>query len=536
MSARANARLVHDSTLLFVLLTTIVVVAVIAKRFALPYPIAFVVGGSLLALVPNLPPLHLDPEYVFLIFLPPLLYSGGWMTDWKTFRENARPIGLLAIGLVVVTTGAVAIVAHAMVPNFPWTSAFVLGAIVSPPDAVAASAVFERFSVPRRIAAIIDGEGLVNDATALVIYRFAIVAALTGTFSLANASIAFVAVSLGGIAIGLAIAAALVELTVALRKHDASDPLIENALQLVAPYAMYLAAESVHASGVLATVAAGIYVSRQSHRISDPEGRLVASSVWDLLIFLLNGLVFLLIGLQLREVVHDPAFAARELEVGLAISALVIVVRLAWVFPATYVPRWLFRRIAEREGTPGAKYIFVIGWSGMRGIVSLAGALAIPTLTNTGARFPGRDEIVLITFCVIFVTLVFQGLSLIPILRWLKIEGDDDLDAREIEVRVTALRAGIARMRELEPDFDSTAEWEVEGRLLGEYEYRIAHLSGHLDGTIEPDSVAFDHRIQAEALDAERREITRLRDVGEIPDEIYRRVQYDLDLATERLT
>lgn len=526
----------HASTLIFVLLTAIVVVAVIAKRFALPYPIAFVVGGSLLAFIPNLPPLHLDPEYVFLIFLPPLLYSGGWLTDWKTFRENARPIGLLAIGLVVATTGAVAIVAHALLPNFPWTSAFVLGAIVSPPDAVAASAVFERFSVPRRIAAIIDGEGLVNDATALVIYRFAIIAALTGTFSLANASVAFVAVSLGGIAIGLAIAATLVELTVKLRKHDISDPLIENALQLIAPYAVYLAAETVHGSGVLATVAAGIYVSRQSHRIYDPEGRLVAANVWELLIFLLNGLVFLLIGLQLREIVHDPTFAARGLGVGLAISALVIVVRVAWVFPATYLPRWIFRGIAAREGTPDAKFIFVIGWSGMRGIVSLAGALAIPTLTNAGARFPGRDEIVLITFCVIFVTLVFQGLSLIPILRWFKIEGDDNLDAREIEVRVLALRAGITRMRELEPHFGSTAEWEVEGRLLGEYEYRIAHLSGHLDGTAAPDSVAFDHRIQAEALEAERREITRLREVGEIPDEIYRRVQYDLDLATERLT
>jgi Na+/H+ antiporter len=524
------------SSLLFVLFAAIVVVAVIAKRLKMPYPIAFVIGGSVLAFFPSLPQVRLDPNLVFLIFLPPLLYSGGWFTDWKTFRENARPIGFLAIGLVIVTTGAVAVVAHALVPGLPWTSAFVLGAIVSPPDAVAAGAVFERFSVPRRIVAILDGEGLVNDASALVIYRFALAAALTGTFSLATASVAFVGVSLGGVAVGLVLAATIVEITVRLRRHAISDPLIENALQLVTPYAVYLGAEVVHVSGVLATVAAGMFISRQSHRISDPDGRLVATAVWDLLIFLLNGIVFLLIGLQLRDVVHDPSFVSREIWIGLAISALVIVVRLAWVYPATYLPRMIFPQISAAEGVPSPAFVFVIGWSGMRGIVSLAGALAIPALTESHAPFPGRNVIVFITFCVIFVTLVFQGLSLIPILRWLKIEDGNNLDALEIRVRVAALHAGIGRMRELEPDFDSTTDWEVEGRLLGEYEYRIAHLTGHLDGSLGDDAIAMDHRLQGEALDAERTEITRMRDAGEIPDEIYRRVQYDLDLATERLT
>ncbi len=526
----------HQSSLIFVLLTAIVVVAVIAKRFALPYPIAFVIGGSALAFVPNVPALVLDPNWVFLIFLPPLLYAGGWNTDWKTFKENARPIGLLAIGLVGVTTGAVAIAAHALVRNLPWASAFVLGAVISPPDAVAAGAVFERFAVPRRIVAILDGEGLVNDATALVIYRFAIAAVLTGTFSLANASFAFVLVALGGIAIGLVLQYMLVRLVIGMRRFSLGDPLIDNIISLVSPYAIYLCAELFHVSGVLAVVAAGIYAGRQSARIYEPEGRLVAGSVWEMLTFLLNGLVFLLIGLQLRSIVHDPSFVLRELWIGLAISALVIVVRIAWVYPATYLPRLIFARINEREGVPGWNYVFVIAWSGMRGIVSLAGALAIPAFTSSGTRFPGRSDIIFIAFCVIFVTLVFQGLSLIPILRWLHIEGDDDAEAREIEVRVAALRAGIARMRELEPDFAATAQWEVEGRILGEYEYRIAHLAGHLDGSHPPDAVAFDHLLQQEALDAERREIERMRDVGEIPDEIYRTINYDLDLATERLT
>jgi Na+/H+ antiporter len=524
---------VHASSLIFVLLSAIVIVAVIAKRINLPYPIAFVVGGSLLAFVPNLPALELDPDFVFLIFLPPLLYAGGWSTDWQSFKQHLRPIGLLAIGLVVATTGAVAIVAHALVPQLGWAGAFVLGAIVSPPDAVAAGAVFERFSVPRRIMTILDGEGLVNDATALVIYRFAVAAVVTGAFSLAHASVAIVFVALGGVAVGLLFGWAIVRISVLLHKFDLSDYLIDNALQLIAPYAIYLSGELAHVSGVLATVTAAIYVSRQSGRIYGAEGRLVAFAVWDLLIFVLNGLVFLLIGLQLRTIVRDPSFAFGELRIALAISALVIVVRLAWVYPAAYIPRLLFPEIRRREANPGWRYIFVIGWSGMRGIVSLAGALALPVATMSHAPFPGRNEIIFITFCVIFVTLVFQGLSLIPILKWLRIDGDN-LEEREIEVRVAALRAGLARLRQLEPEFVSTGEWEVEGRILGEYEYRIAHLLAHVGDPLNK-SVAFDHKYQQEALEAERREIERLREVGEIPDEIFRKVQYDLDLADERI-
>ena len=524
----------HASSVILPLLAAIVVVAAVAKRFSLPYPIAFVLGGSLLAFVPNLPALEIDPNWVFLIFLPPLLYAGGWSTDWNAFKANARPIALLAIGLVVFTTAIVGVVAHALIPQLGWAAAFVLGAIVSPPDAVAAGAVFERFSVPRRIVAILDGEGLVNDATALVIYRFAIAAVVTGTFSAPAAGLAFVVVAVGGVLLGLIAGWLIVEGTIALRRFELSDYLIDNAIQLLAPYATYLAGEALHVSGVLAVVTAGIFVARNVGRIYLPEGRLVAYAVWDLLIFLLNGLVFLLIGLQLRAIVADPSFAERELWIGATISVLVIVLRIAWVYPGTYVPRRLFARIRAHEPMPEPKHVFVIGWSGMRGIVSLAGALAVPNVTASGAAFPGRNEILFITFCVIFVTLVFQGLSLIPILRWLRVSGDD-LAGREIEVRVAALRAGIARMRELEPGFHSTEEWEVEGRLLGEYEFRIAHLSGHLDGSVDGDAVALDDKLQDEALEAERREITRLRDSGEIPDEIYRRIQYDLDLAAERI-
>jgi monovalent cation/hydrogen antiporter len=526
---------VQESALLVLLLAAIVVVAVVAKRFKIPYPIAFVIGGAVLTLFPNLPQFELKPDWVFLIFLPPLLYAGGWMTDWKAFKQNLRAISLLAIGLVIATTVAVAVVAHALAPQIGWAAAFVLGAVVSPPDAVAAGAVFERFSVPRRLVAILDGEGLVNDATALVFYNFAIAAVLTGSFSAAHASVAFVVDAVGGVAVGLAFGYLILNAMLLLRKYELSDYLIDNAIQLISPYAIYLSCEPLGVSGVLATVTAGIFMSRRADKIYLPEGRLVAYAVWDLLIFLLNGLVFLSIGLQLRTIVRDPSFAWRELWIGLTISLLVIVVRIVWVYPATYLPRLLFARIRRTEGFPGPNYVFVVAWSGMRGIVSLAAALALPELTATGALFPGRDEIIFISFCVIFVTLVFQGLSLIPLLKILRIDAGESIEERETEIRIAALRAGIARLRQLEPTFDSTQEWEVEGRLVGDYEYRIAHLSGHLDGSIGREDIAFDHHMQQEALDAERREILRLRDSGEIPDEIYRKVQYDLDLADERL-
>ncbi len=526
----------QESLLLFVLLSAIVGIAVVAKRFRVPYPIAFVLGGSLLAFVPNLPHFALSPDWVFLIFLPPLLYAGGWTTDWKMFKANLRPIMLLAIGLVVFTTGFVAVVAHALLPALGWAEAFALGAVVSPPDAVAAGSVFERFTVPRRILTILDGEGLVNDGTALVIYQFAIAAAVTGTFSPAKAGLAFVAVSVGGVAVGMLFGWVTLTLFEKLHQAQLSDYLIDNVIQLLAPYAIYLSANFVHVSGVLATVTAGVYVSRKSSTIFEPEGRLVASSVWDILVFLLNGLVFLLIGLELRTIVSNPQFAPVHLWVGAAITALVVLLRFAWVYPATYAPRAMFKRIREHETRPRWNYVFIVAWSGMRGIVSLAAALALPRTLADGAPFPGRSQIILVTFCVIFGTLVFQGLSLIPLLKWLHIEDGDDLARRELEVRIAALRAGVERLRQLEPGFNSTEEWEVEGRLLGEYDYRIAHLRGHVNGKTETGSVALDHRLQQEALEAERHEVLRMRDEGEIPDEVFRKIEYDLDLANERLT
>ncbi len=528
----------HLSWLLLLALAAICGIAALAKRFDLPYPIAFVIGGALLAFMPNVPQPRIDPEWIFTLILPPLLFSGGWGTDWKLFRENLRPIGLLAIGLVIATTFAVAAALHALVPAIPWPAAFVLGAIVSPPDAVAASAVFERFSVPQRTLAILEGEGLVNDATALVLLKFAIVATMTGTFSLAGASGAFVFVAVSGVGVGALFAVVFIAFMKVLRKAALSDYLVDNILSLCAPYAVYILADAIQINGigpsaVLATVTAGVIASRASSKIFDPEARLLAGSVWELLIFLLNAFAFLLIGLELRAIVANPSFALRELWVGVAISAVVIAVRLLWAYPAAYLPRLIFPSIRRHETLPGWNYIFVLAWSGMRGVVSLAAALALPF------NFPARDEILFVTFCVIFATLVGQGLSLIPLLKLLRISGDD-LEVRETEVRIAALEAGLKRLRTLEPEFDSTEEWEVQGRIVGEYQYRIAHLQAHLDDRAsefprETKNVALDHKLQEAALSGERQEVLRLRSAGEIPDEVYRKIEYDLDLAQARL-
>jgi Na+/H+ antiporter len=525
-----------EPVLLALGLAAMIACAIIAKRLALPYPIVFVLAGTLLAFVPGLPPVHIGPDWIFLAVLPPLLFAGAWRIDWALFRKNLRPILLLAIGLVVVSTVAVAVFAERIVPGLGWASAFVLGAIVSPPDPVAASATFERFSIPRRVAAIVEGEGLVNDATALVIYAYAVMAAVTGEFSLAQAAGSFVLVVAGGIAAGILVAWLVERLTILLERQRLNDSLIDNLTLIGAPYAAYLGAQAVHVSGVLAVVTAGILISRRSSVIFDPETRLIGTNVWSLWIYVLNAYVFLMIGLQLRTIVRDHPQSLVLLPAALAISALLIVVRLAWVYPAAWLPR-LIPAVRRVDPMPPLSTIAVVGWTGMRGIVSLAAALALPLRDAHGNPFPGRDAILFITFVVIFVTLVGQGLSLIPLLRWLRVASEGDGEEREIEIRVAALEEGLKKVAELERVHRDPEEREVLERSRDEYEHRIDHLRHHATPNREPETPAsrFDHDVQHELLRAERRAIARLRDRGEIPDEIFRRVEYDIDLAAARL-
>lgn len=510
------------------LLVAVAAVAVLARRLEVPYPILLVIGGLGLALIPGLPRVRLNPELVFLFFLPPLLYPAALFTSWRDFRANLGSISLLAIGLVLFTTVVIAWVAHVLT-GMPWAAGFVLGAIVSPPDAVAATAIAQRLRLPRRIVTILEGESLVNDATALVAYRFAVAAVLSGSFSLAGASARFLVAGAGGVLFGLLIGWVVGKIHTRL-----DDPPVQVTISLLTPFAAYLPADRAGLSGVLAVVTTGLYLGWRAPEIVNARMRLQSFPVWGMVVFLLNGLIFILIGLQLPEVVENLAARPKgELAWhALAISAAVIAVRMAWVFSAI----WL-RRIfctSPQDKHPDWRNVVVVAWTGMRGVVSLAAAMALPVTLPNGSPFPGRDLILFLTFSVIFATLVLQGLSLPAIIRWLKVEDDGASDKEEREARLKANEAALARLNELEGAKDKVT---LE-RLRAEYEDRIRQLQilGNEGGSV-PGSMRNDgyESLLREALKMERQTILQLRNERVINDAVLRRIQRDLDFAEGRL-
>ncbi len=429
------------------LLLAVAVLALLARKVSIPYPILFVLGGLLLSLLPSLPKVRLDPQIVFLFVLPPLLYPAALFTPWRDFRANARPIGLLAIGLVLFTTVAVAYLAHYYM-DLPLAAGFVLGAIISPPDAIAATAIADRLKIPRRIVTILEGESLINDATALVVYRVALVAVATGTFSLAHATGQFFLVGLGGNVIGLAVG------WLAEQFHKrVDDPPIEITVSLLTPFVAYLAAERVGVSGVLAVVTTGFYLGMRMPELLTFRTRLQSGPVWETLEFLLNGFVFILIGLQLPEVLRALSGYSVSLQrlvwYALIISVAVILIRIVWVFPATYLPRLLFSWIRRRDPYPPWRHVTIVAWTGMRGVVSLAAALAVPLTRQDGSPFPGRELILFLTFVVIVATLVAQGLTLPLLIGWLGIKDDRSMEREEREARLAANRGALDRLREI---------------------------------------------------------------------------------------
>jgi monovalent cation/hydrogen antiporter len=532
---------------ILVLLAAVATLATLANRIKVPYPILLVLGGLVLGFVPGLPRVELDPDVVFLLFLPPLLYVSALFTSWRDFRANLRPISLLAVGLVLMTTCAVAAVAHWAI-ELPWAAAFALGAIVSPTDAIAATAVAQRLGVPRRIVTILEGESLVNDATGIVAYRIAVGAVVAGTFSLWEAGVQFVVGAFGGIAVGLAVGWAVVWA----RRHVSEDPSVQNTVSLLTPFAAYLLAEEpshylwhdllhlpgeFHFSGVLSVVVAGLYLGRRAPYVISPETRLQGYAFWELVTFLLNGLIFSLIGLQLGSIVGGLSeYSATTLVLfGGLISLTVILVRIVWVFPATYVPRWASRSIRERDPSPPWQAVSVVSWTGMRGVISLAAALALPLTTATGAPFPERDLILFLTFCVILATLVVQGLSLPGLIRAFGLEDDGSQDREEIIGRIEVAEAALARIEELlEENWvrEDTAE-----RLRGIYNYRRSRFSARVDGDedgLEERSAAFQ-RLLRDLLQTQRRVLIELRNEGKIGDEAMHRIERDLDLEESRL-
>jgi CPA1 family monovalent cation:H+ antiporter len=516
------------ATVIF-LLAVVTALAEVTDKVKIPYPILLVAAGIAMGMIPGLPNITIDPEIIFLVFLPPILYGAAWETSWPDFKAAKRPITLLAIGCVIFTTCAVAWVAHTFIPNFGWAEAFVLGAIVSPPDAVAATAALKGLPVPKRVTTILEGESLVNDATGLIAYRYAVLAVTTGAFSLWAVGTQFLVVATGGIAIGLLCS----WIFVWIHKITPDNATNDTVLTFLAPFVAYLGAEAIHLSGVLAVVAAGLYMSQKSSEVYSQETRLQAYGSWDTVMFILNGVIFILIGLQLPEIVSNMgANSFWAWKYAIIISVAVIVGRLIWVYPATYIPRWLSKGIRERETSTNVKLTTIVAWSGMRGVVSLAAALALPLTGAGGADFPHRNLIIFITFSVIFSTLVLQGLTLRPLINVFGIENDGNDHEEEKKARLLIASSIIEHIEE---NYALGLSDEVLNQIKTKYEMRIQRLRKDDTQRMSEEQIVEFHRLQQELLDKERAEMLRFRRQGVITDEMLRKMEYELDLEETRL-
>ena len=520
----------HVELVVLFLLVAVAMLTALARLLGVPYPIMLVVGGSLVGFAPGVPEIELDPDLVLLIFLPPLLFNAAYFSSLRDLRAGARPITLNAVGLVLLTTVLVAVAAHAAIEGLPWAAAFALGAIVSPTDPLAATAIMRRLGAPRRLVSVVEGESLVNDGTALVIYRTAVFA-VGGAFSLLEATWDFVVNAAGGIAIGVAVGLVLVRI---FRKIVADD-IVGVVLSLAAGYLGYLPAEEAGVSGVLAAVAVGLIVGRRSPELSTPASRLRGYAFWEVLVFLLNAVLFILVGLQLPTILGEQEHSAAELVgLGLLVSAVVIGARMLWIITTPFVIRALDRRESQRARRTTWRFRLLGAWSGLRGAVSLAAALALPT------TFPERGLIIWLTLCVIFATLVGQGLTLPWLLRRMGIEDDGSGEREELLARREAAAAAIAHL-ELLGQEEWTRDDTVE-RMLGLYRFRDRRLrqrAGEIDGDEEEDDLDVRSRryqkMVRQVLDAQRRRVIELRDEGTISDDVLHTLERELDLEDQRL-
>jgi monovalent cation/hydrogen antiporter len=518
----------HVELVLLFLLITVAALTALARVLDVPYPILLVVGGSLVGFAPGVPHVELEPDLVLLIFLPPLLFNAAYFSSLRDLRADMRAITLNAIGLVVLTTCAVAVAAHAAIDGLPWAAAFALGAIVSPTDPLAATTIARRLGVPRRLTAIIEGESLINDGSALVLYRTAVVA-VGGTFDLLDATGALIVNVVGGIAVGVVAGLLLVEVL----KRLAGEDVVGVVFSLAAGYIGYVPAEELGVSGVLGAVFVGLIVGRRSHEVSTAASRLRGYAFWEVLVFLLNAILFVLVGLQLPGILEDQDRSALELiALGLLVSLVVIACRMLWLHTTPYVIRALDRRpsqVARRMGWRGRT---VGAWSGLRGAVSLAAALALPP------GFPERDLLIFLTLAVIFATLVGQGLTLPLLIRRLGVRDDGLAEREELHARKEAAQAALAYLHGI-----SDEEWAREDtlrRMIGLYEFRHRRLrqrAGVMDGDEEDlETRSYDYqRIVRETLEAQRRRIVELRDEGAISDDVLHALERELDLEDQRL-
>jgi monovalent cation/hydrogen antiporter len=519
----------HDELILLALLAVLAAFLIAAPALRIPYPILLVLGGLALGFVPGVPRLSLPPDVVLVAVLPPLLYLSAYRTSVRDLRANSRAIAILAIGLVVATTVSVAVVAHAWVDSMSWAAAFTLGAVVAPTDPIAASAIMRRLGVSRHLVSVIESESLVNDGTALVLYRVAVVAAVSGTFSAWEVTWRFAWAVVGGVAIGLAVGFVIAEVR---RRID--NPSVEVTIALMTGYFAFIPANAASASGVIAVVTAGVYMGWRTPELTSVQTRLQGEAVWGIVAFVLNALLFALVGLQLARILDAVTeWSAADLaRWGLLVTGAVILTRIVWLPVFTHLPR-LF---SSRPAVKPFSHTFLISWAGMRGAVSLAAALAIPLTTDAGAGFPERDLIIFLAFCVILGTLVVQGLTLPGLIRMTRIEPDHTEEDEEARARIRAAEAAITRLDEL-----ASEEWvrdDTAERLRGLYGFRVNRFSSRFDdgadGSIEEQSQSYQ-RLRRELLNAERDAVVQLGREGEISGDVMNRVRRDLDLEDARL-
>ncbi|MDP4129582.1 MAG: Na+/H+ antiporter [Bacteroidota bacterium] len=530
--------MVQENLLLVLsLLFAVSMLTILSKKLKIPYPIFLVVAGLLIGFIPGIPDVVLEPDFVFLIFLPPLLYSAAWNTSWKDFWDQRRNISLLAFGLVIFTSTAIAFLSHGMIPGFSLAMGFLLGGIISPPDAVAATSVLQDLKIPKRIVTILEGESLINDASSLIVFRFALLAVITGQFTFWKATGDFFLVAALGVVAGIVIAYFIYNIHRLLPTSGSVD----TALTLISPYLMYITAEHFHYSGVMAVVSGGLFLSYRSHIIFTYSSRIQIYSFWETLVFLLNGMVFILIGLQLPQIMSGMKgySLASVIFYAVVISLVTIIIRIIWVFPGAYIPRLLSSAIRQKEARPPWKSVFLVAWSGMRGVVSLSSALAVPLTLSQGKAFPQRDLILFITFIVILFTLVLQGLSLPWLIRKLNIEGAGEEETAEQEAAIR-LRLAWAALNYMQDHYASEVNAvDAYSRLKERYERMIEIANKKLlkdENSVTASGFLPKYRkMLIELVAVRRQELQKLRDEKLYPDELLNNREWELDLEEARL-
>lgn len=530
----------HNLLLILSLLFASSMLVMLGNKLRIAYPIFLVIGGLLISLIPGIPKVEVDPELVFLIFLPPLLYEAAWFTSWKDFLNWWRPISMLAFGLVFFTSLIIAYTAQSMIPGFTLALGFLLGGIVSPPDAVAATSILKHVKVPRRLVTILEGESLINDASSLIVFRFALAAIMTGQFGIQQAITQFILAASMGVVTGIAIG----YIMYIIHRFLPTTPGINVVLTLLSPYFMYIGAEQFHFSGVMAVVSGGLFLSFRSHKfLRDGATRLQATGVWNTLVFILNMLVFILIGLELPVIIAGlESYSITEAIIyGLVISLIAIIVRILWVFPIAYVPKWVNYTVRVDKVNPTWKAPLIVGWAGMRGVVSLASALSIPLVLPSGEAFPHRNIILFITFIVILVTLVFQGLTLPWVIRKIRIKEIDDKIPEEEQEAAIRLRMMRSALKTLDEKYvQETTGNELVGFLKKQLENDISitdqQLASLVCDTTEKEEVEVYNRVLTALITVQRNELFLLRKEKEFEDEVIRRQEAQLDLDEAKIS